>query len=232
MFKYEMHLHSSACSACAFSDAREYIDAALETGYAGMVFTNHFYHGNTKVFRGLPWKDYVGVFRDDYLQAKEYGEQKGVDVLFGIEEVYEPGSGKEILIYGITPEDLMDCPDFLNYSVYEMADFIREKGGYVSCAHPFRIRNYIPDPISEPDPAFMDGVEIYNYANSEEDDRKAEAFAKKYHLPGLSGGDVHRASDFGHAGLAFYERIRTNEQLTEALKQGQYKLIREGTITD
>lgn len=231
MYKYEMHLHSSGCSACAFSDSREYVDAALENGYAGMVFTNHFYHGNTEVSRRLPWEEFVGAFRDDWLKAKEYGDQVGVDVLFGIEEVYEPGSGKEILIYGITPEDLISCPDFLHYNVYEMADFTRERGGYVVCAHPFRIRDYIPDPYTAPDPDFMDAVEIYNYANPEEDDRKAEVFARKNHLPGIGGGDVHKSCNFGHSGLAFYERIQTNQQLVEALKKKRYRIIREGQIT-
>ncbi len=230
MFKYEMHLHSSGCSACAFSDSTEYVDAALENGYAGMVFTNHFYHGNTAVSRHLSWKEFVETFRDDWLKAKEYGDRKGIDVLFGIEEVYEPGSGKEILIYGITPEDLIGCPEFLHYSVYEMAAFVRNKGGFVACAHPFRVRDYIPDPTIEPDPAFMDAVEVYNYANAEKDDVKAELFAEKHRLPGIAGGDVHKTCNFGHSGLAFYERIRTGEQLVQALKQGRYRMIQEGQI--
>ncbi|MDO4616556.1 MAG: PHP-associated domain-containing protein [Lachnospiraceae bacterium] len=230
MYKYEMHLHSSACSACAFSDARKYIDEAIETGYAGMVFTNHFYHGNTAVSRLLPWEDFVGAFRDDYLRAKEYGESKGIDVLFGIEEVYEEGSGKEILIYGLSPEDLLGCPDFLHFNVYEMSDFVRNNGGYVVCAHPFRRRDYIPDPDLVPDPSFMDAVEIYNFANSEEDDQKAVQFADIHQLPGISGGDVHTACNFGQAGLAFYERISDNSHLVQALKEGRYRMIRNGEI--
>lgn len=228
MFKYEMHLHSSACSACAFSDSIEYIGAALENGYSGMVFTNHFYHGNTEVSRRLSWEKFVGVFRDDYIRARDYGAEMGVDVLFGIEEVYE--EGKEILIYGISPEDLIACPDFQYMTVYEMSDFVRDKGGYVVCAHPFRRRDYIPDPDRAPDPAFMDAVEVYNYHNSEEDDRKAERFAARYNLPGIGGGDIHTTSRFGHSGLAFYERIRTNEQLVEALKKQRYRIIRDGQI--
>lgn len=228
MYKYEMHLHSSGCSACAFSDSRDYVDAALENGYSGMVFTNHFYHGNTEVSRRLPWKDFVGAFRDDWLKAKEYGDEKGIDVLFGIEEVYEPGSGKEILIYGITPEDLIRCPEFQYMNVYQMSAFVRNLGGYVVCAHPFRVRDYIPDPYTAPDPEFMDAVEIYNYFNSEEDNRKAVEFAELHRLPGISGGDIHRTCNFGHSGLAFYERIHTNEQLVDALKKGRYQLICNG----
>lgn len=228
MYKYEMHLHSSGCSACAFSDSIEYVDAAIANGYSGLVFTNHFYHGNTEVSRLLSWKEFVAAFCDDYLKAKEYGDQKGIDVLFGIEEVYEPG--KEILIYGISPEDLMECPSFRYMNVYEMSDFVREKGGYVVCAHPFRVRDYIPDPFKEPDPAFMDAVEIYNYFNSEEMDLMAEAFALEYHLPGIGGGDIHHAHNFGFSGLAFEERIHTNQELVAALKAGAYRIIKDGMI--
>lgn len=228
MYKYEMHLHSSACSACAFSDSIEYIGAALENGYSGMVFTNHFYHGNTEVSRLLPWREFVSVFRDDYLRAKEYGDRMGVDVLFGIEEVYEVG--KEILIYGISPEDLMECPEFRDMNVYEMSDFVRERGGYVVCAHPFRVRDYIPDPYKVPDPAFMDAVEIYNYHNEEEMDLMAEAFALENHLPGIGGGDIHHIRKFGFSGLAFDRRIHNNKELVDALKNESYKIIRNGVI--
>lgn len=227
-YKYEMHLHSAACSACAFSDSREYVDAALDRGFAGMVFTNHFYHGNTEVSRYKTWEEFVGAFRDDYLRAKEYGDRMGIDVLFGIEEVYE--AGKEILIYGIEPETLVECRDFLDRNVYEIADWVRKNQGYVVCAHPFRERDYIPDPYTPPDPAFMDAVEVYNYENSAEMNRKAEEYAKLHGLPGISGGDVHRAFKFGNSGLAFPKRIRTNRELVAALKAEDYKLIRNGEI--
>ena len=47
MYKYEMHLHSSLTSKCATSDSVEYVKRAVETGFAGMVLTNHFYRGNS-----------------------------------------------------------------------------------------------------------------------------------------------------------------------------------------
>lgn len=139
--------------------------------------------------------------------------------------MYEPG--KELLIYGINPEDILECPEFKYMNVYQMADYVRSRGGYVVCAHPFRERDYIPDPFTPPDPAWMDAVEIFNYFNSQEMDETAEAFAEMHGLPGVGGGDIHRTEAFGHSGLAFYERIRSNEDLVQALRAGRYEIIRE-----
>ena len=201
MFRYEIHLHSSGCSACGASTAKELVKAAKESGYAGVVFTNHFYHGNTAIPRELPWQAFVEAYRRDWLEAKEYGEQLDVDVLFGLEEVYEPG--KEVLIYGVAAELIGATPEFRDMDIRAMSEFVRRNGGFLACAHPFRARDYIPDPDREPEPALFDAVEAYNRGNSPEMDEKAVRYARKYHLPGISGGDVHHVDQMGYSGLAF-----------------------------
>lgn len=66
-----MHLHSAMTSRCAKSESVEYIARAKETGFAGMVFTNHFYRGNTAVGRDVPWSEFVEYYKCDRLLAKE-----------------------------------------------------------------------------------------------------------------------------------------------------------------
>ena len=51
MFKYEMHCHTNAISKCAISTPLEMVQAYYEAGFAGVVFTDHFIHGNTTVDR-------------------------------------------------------------------------------------------------------------------------------------------------------------------------------------
>ena len=53
-YKYEMHTHSKACSACASSSSEDIVRKAKECGYAGVFFTNHFYFGNSAIDRSLP----------------------------------------------------------------------------------------------------------------------------------------------------------------------------------
>ncbi len=230
MYLYEIHLHASSCSACASSTAEEMIDAAHSAGYAGVVFSNHFFHGNTAVSRDLPWRGFMEVYKQDYLAAKKYAEQYDMDVLFGIEEGL--GKGKEALIYGLTPETLIACDDFLTMDLAAMSKFVRESGGIFACAHPFRDRDYISDPDTPPDADQFDFIEIHNHFNKDGENQKAAAFAKAHGLPGISGGDIHSASNLGTTGLAFYERIRTEEQFAAALKAKRYLLNIEGKLVE
>lgn len=224
MFKFEIHLHTSGCSACGISTAEEMIDAAKDNGYSGVVFTNHFYHGNTCVDRNLPWEEFVGAFEEDYLRAKEYGEKKGIKVFFGIEEGYD--AGKEMLIYGLSPEILKNYPEFIMMGAKEKADFVHKNGGITVCAHPFRDRAYIPEPNKAPPTELFDGIECFNFFNKPEENEKAFDFAQKEGLIKTSGGDVHRSSDFGNAGIDFNVPIETYQDFLENLKKGNYKLIR------
>ena len=105
MFKYEMHLHTSGCSKCGISTVEEMALAAKEMGFQGIVVTDHFYRGNTCIDRNLPWEEFVAAYEKNWLDGKAFGESVGIDVIFGIEEVYHKDM-KEVLIYGITPDEL------------------------------------------------------------------------------------------------------------------------------
>lgn len=223
MYKYEMHLHSCGTSACGVSEAVEYIEAAKQSGYAGMVFTNHFYRGNTAVSRDIPWRDFVWTYRDEYLRAREVGEREGIDVLFGLEEGY--GGGKECLIYGISPEAVALEKSFPRLPIAELSQFVRENGGFIAAAHPFRQRVYISNPNEKPDLRFFDAIEVYNRGNSLEDNLTAEAFALETGVPVISGGDVHSTSGFGTSGIAFEKRVRDGKELVALLKSGSYRLL-------
>lgn len=223
MYKYETHLHTQNCSACSFSTPKQMVDALKEQGYAGTIITNHFYHGNTAIDRGLPWREFVECYEKDYLEAKEYGEKVGVKVFFGIEEGV--GGGKEVIICGITPEALKNCEDFVNYTTEQMSSFVHENGGIIIAAHPFRKRSYISDPDTEPNPAFFDAIEGFNLGNAEEENTKGLEFAKNCGLPSTSGGDVHVAEHVGRSGIVFDYPIETDKQLVEGIKSGNFKLI-------
>lgn len=223
MYKFEIHLHTNACSACGVSSAEEMIDAAIEKGYSGVVFTNHFYHGNTCIDRNLPWEEFVGAYEKDYLRAKEYGEKKGIKVFFGVEEGYD--AGKEMLIYGLSTDTFKNCPEFIMMGANEKADFVHKNGGLTVCAHPFRDRAYIPEPDKEPPIHLFDGIECFNFYNKPEENEKAFLFAEKTGLIKTSGGDVHNKSGFGNAGIDFNVPINTYEDFIENLKGRNYKLI-------
>jgi len=228
MYRYEMHLHTCGCSACGASTAREMVDAAKERGFAGIVFTNHFFRGNSCVDRNQPWKDFVAAYEKDWQDVREYAAQVDIDVLFGVEECYR--AGREVLIYGVEPSVIAAEERFPTFTREELADFVRENGGFIAVAHPFRIKSYIPDPdVVEPSECF-DAVEIYNAGNPADRNIKAWKYCKTSGLLPISGGDVHSGKNIGKAGLAFSERIRDSRALVEHLKDGDYKLIVNGEI--
>ncbi|MBO5321345.1 MAG: PHP domain-containing protein [Clostridia bacterium] len=223
MYKFEIHLHTNNCSACAKSSPREYIDAALEHEYSGIVVTNHFYHGNTRVDRNLPWRDFVNAYIEDYLEFKELGDKYGITVFFGIEEGF--AAGKEMLVYGLDPQCLLDHPEFLLMTLKEKYEFIHECGGICVCAHPFRDRSYIPDPNTPPNPKCFDAIECFNLSNTIEANEKAFVYSFNNKKVMLSGSDVHHAKAFGNAGIAFDTPVTDYPTFLEKVKKGDFKLI-------
>lgn len=223
MYKFEIHLHTNNCSDCSVSSPEEMLLAAKEHGYSGIVITNHFFHGNTAIDRSLSWEDFVGAYKEDYLQAKAVGGKLGITVFFGLEEVYEPG--KEMLIYGIEPEVFQKHPEFNTMSIKEKINFIHRNRGICVCAHPFRKRPYIPNPDREPDQKLFDGVEGFNLANPPEENEKAMVYAINHNKIILSGSDTHNAQNFGNAGIAFEKPIKNYSDFIKRIKKGKFRLI-------
>lgn len=226
MFRYETHLHTSACSDCSRNTAKEMVHAAKNAGLSGIIITNHFFHGNTAVDRRLPWEKFVGAYRDDYLTAKEEGAKIGIDVFFGIEEVF--ASGKEALIYGLSPQVVISAPQMRDMTLPELCDFVHKNGGLLYHAHPFRCRDYIAHPFSTPDMRYFDGIEVFNQNNSSLSNKMARDFAVKYNLSVISGGDSHTVDDLGKAGISFEKRISSPDELVKMLREKNYKLICNG----
>ena len=231
MYKYELHLHTSECSKCGVSSAREMVLAAKEKGYKGIVITDHFYRGNTRIDRKLPWDEFVGAYELNWLQSKALGDELGIDVIFGIEDVYNRDAAKEILIYGITPDELKAETDFKHYTLEQIFEFVDSHGGFLSHAHPFRDREYIKNADAEPNPNALHGVEVFNVSDPEERNNMAAKFAEKHGLLPLSGGDVHASSSrLGTSGIAVDQPIHDTKELARVLRSGNYKLIINGEI--
>ncbi len=201
----------------------ELIKSLYEGGYSGCVITNHFIHGNSGISRSLPWNEYVKQYKNDYLECRKYAEKYGIDVIFGIEEGV--GEGLEILCYGVTPEMLYAHPELRQGDARLWHDVLNSHGALCIQAHPFRERDYIPVPKLLP-LEYIDGIEVYNYFNSEENDARAYEVYKNH--PGLiavSGADTHSPESVCFGGIETSERITNGKELVEILKSGNYTLI-------
>lgn len=225
-YKYEMHLHTSEASACAVSTGAEMARAHKEAGYAGIVVTNHAWGGNTCVDRSLPFKEWVRLYADGYYKAKEEGDKIGLDVFFGWEAGYE---GTEFLIYGLTPEWLMEHEELWDADIPNQYRIVHEGGGIVMHAHPYREEWYIPEIRLFPE--YVDGVEIVNATHSchlskshydPEFDARAIEYAKKHNFITCAGSDVHSTTVFG-GGVILKDRVHSGKELADIIRnRGDY----------
>lgn len=222
MFRYELHQHTWPCSHCAKGDPAKTVYALKEAGFAGLVLTNHFFHGNTGIDRNLPWADFVRCYEEDYLAAKKAGDEIDFDVIFGIEE--HIGGHKEVLLYGITPEFLYAHPEISDGKLETVSNAAREFGALVFQAHPYRSRDYIDEPLKNLDISYLDGMETFNAANPEEENLLAEKYAEEHGLLQCAGSDAHREVQAVRFGINSPVRIRDSFELVKVLRSGEYTL--------
>lgn len=202
MYRYEMHMHTGESSKCGVTPGKEYIEIFKSRGYDGIFITDHFYHGNTRPERSLPWDEYVNAYCRGYEEAKAEGDKQNFKVFFGIEENFE---GDEYLIYGVDKEWLLAHPEIRNWTREEMYNLVHAHGGCVIQAHPFRDRNYITKIHLGLD--YCDGIEAVNTGNKPVEDYIALAYAKKFGLFTITGSDTHHKSRIGDSnGAIAYEK--------------------------
>ena len=230
MYLYETHCHSSDCSRCGRSTARELVRAYHTAGFAGLVLTDHFVTGNSAVDRSLPWEAQMRRYYDAYLEACEEATGLDFDVLFGIEHAY--GDGKEVLVYGIDLKFLLENPDLDRISLDAFVERVHAAGGVVVHAHPYRQRVYI-DLSVPPRLDVVDGIEVYNAGNLPKDgDLAALAHSRERAYLLTCGSDLHeaRSSKLGQAGVLLSRRVRSGSELVEALKKNVAGYLVKGLI--
>ena len=225
MYRYELHMHSKEGSACSGASIEEMLASYARLGYTGVAVTNHFFCGNTSADRSLPWAQFVDAYSRAYYEGQDAAQKLGLQLIFGVEEVYE--AGKEILCYGFEPDFLKDRP-FLKAAPLEVwSREVHSVGGFVAMAHPFRVRNYIPDPDKLPDLSLLDGVEVFNSGNKPEDNDKAKAYFADSHLVKIAGADAHGPLH-GIGGSVMLPEVATNSaELAQILKAGQVRVCTE-----
>jgi histidinol phosphatase-like PHP family hydrolase len=235
-YLYETHLHTNRGSACAHNTGVEMARAAKEAGYAGIIVTEHNWGGNTCVDRSLPWEKWVRQWIRGYEEARAYGETVGLDVFWGYEAGFwkTEADGAEFLIYGVTPQWLIEHPQIKEADVEQQYDMIHEAGGMVIQAHPFREESYIPK--IKLFPVDVDGVEGINATHSNHKssshndpmfDVRAVAYAREHNLPMTAGSDIHSTELYG-GGVAFRRRLTSIEDYCKAILTGEDYILTNG----
>ena len=220
MYLYETHLHTMEASACSMISGKEQARAYKKAGYSGIVVTDHFFNGNTSIPDNLPWEERVNLFYKGYESAKREGDKIGLSVFFAWESNYD---GTEFIVLGLGKDFLLDNPDYLSWSIKKQYENVKEAGGYIIHAHPFRIRSYIKEVRLFPE--YTDAVEVVNIGNgNKEFDNQALEYARKHNFPAIAGTDSHGYEE-KRTGIAFNYKIEDNIDLIEGIRSRDFKII-------
>jgi hypothetical protein len=217
-YLYETHLHTVRGSACGVSEGKDYVKKYRDSGFTGIIVTDHFYNGNTAVDRSLPWKKWVDKFFRGYEETRNEGEKIGLDVFVGWEETFK---GDDYLIYGLDKAWLLAHPEAAHWSRKEQFDAVHAAGGCVVQAHPFRAVDYIR--IIHLAPELVDAVEIANGCNAPEWDALASRYALRVGLPATAGSDIHNVKQFSDGnifGVYLDKKMETIQDYVAAVRNG------------
>ncbi len=215
-YRYETHLHTKEVSACGHTPAKDYIKFYMDRGYDGIIFTDHFFNGNSAVPRNLPWEERIDAFCRGYELAKEEGDRAGFSVFFGWEFNFE---GDEYLTYGLDKAWLKANPEIMQDTRQAYYKRVRDAGGLVVQAHPFRERGYLN--AVRLNPYFVDAVEYINIGNEPYMDELVPQYADAYHLPMTGGTDMHNI-EWGQtpSGIETEKKLSSIRDLVELVRSG------------
>ena len=215
-YLYETHLHTKEGSSCAISRGRSYIERYLELGYTGIIITDHFFRGNCRADRNLPWNKWVQEFCRGYEIAREEGERRNLDVFFGWEETVD---GNDYLVYGLDKEWLLEHPEAAGWTRKKQFNEVRRNGGCVVLAHPFRfVYSLKRFPGSS---EYVDAIEAAHSGNEPISDALAWAYANELKVPATAGSDIHYAGDIDQDtvfGVYLSKRMESINDFTDAIR--------------
>ena len=194
------HVHSSGISPCSRVTPEDIAKVALRDRLGAVVLTNHY----KTAYRKEPFALWRHSYAEEYRAAARAGEKLGVRVFFGAEVTLNDLPCADLLIYGITPEEVEDGEDLCALSLPALSALCRDRGWLLYQAHPFR-PNAVPA-----DPSYLFGVEINCHPNHAPNS-KAEvfAFAAEHHLALTCGSDYHGDSYKPHCGILIPDSIAT-----------------------
>jgi len=226
-FWYETHMHTLESSFCSVTEAKEHVRIYKKRGYTGIIITDHLSSKNflgSSFKRGRPftsWEDKVNYLMRGYEAAKEEGDKIGLDVFFGWEFF---AGGHEFLTYGLDREFLLKYKDLDKVPIEEYSKIVRDNGGYLAQAHPYRAKDGAQTPVNS---KLIDAVEIFNASRThkEPENVKAITFAKELNLPIQAGTDAHKPDLRLYSGVMLEKRAENIFDIINAIKERKIEPI-------
>lgn len=224
LYKYELHCHTSEGSRCASSTGAEMVDFYKKAGYTGLFITDHFLDGNTTVPKDLEWEERIDLYCKGYENAKKRGDEIGLNVFFGWEY------NGDFVTLGLDKEWLKAHKDLDKLTRLEYLELIRNNGGYLIHAHPFRMGPYARS--VNVTPMRVDALEVINAGNEDFQNLMADYTATQFGVTKVCGSDNHNAKTSKKlASLELGFKAESLEDLLSAIKENRHT-VKEYMVTD
>ena len=228
MYLYETHCHTKNSSACASNTPEQIVELYLANGYNGVFITDHFLNGNAVVsrddrFKNASYQEKIEAFCEGFNRVKEAAKNR-LQVFLVIEYSYK---GTDILVYGWNENQLKELENIMSMSMREFCVFCRESGVLAVQAHPFREDSYIDHIRLFPD---AEGVETFNSSRNNLCNKMGELYAKEYGKISVGGSDCHHVNQKLLSGMAFEEKICSEQDFIDALRRGLGTIIKKENI--
>ena len=228
IYLWETHLHTAEVSRCGTVPAEGMVAAYKRAGYHGLVVTDHFFNGHSWGNGSQPWQKKVDILIGGYQAARQAGDALGVAVLLGWEYAHE---GADYLTYGLDEQFLRDQSDLCDIPLEVYIARVREAGGLVAQAHPFREAWYMPPGVQKRWD-LVEAIEVFNGSHKLENrhwDDKALALARKHGCIEMAGSDAHDLTGVATAAMAFDEPFFDKEDFLSALRGRKGRVMRGQT---
>lgn len=205
--KLDLHVHTTAHSACSVMSPDEMMVAAKENGLDGICITEHNRIWSAEDARALSLKHGLPVFR-------------GMEITT---------TGGDILVFGLEEEPReMWTPGMLKAKVDAV-------GGVAIAAHPFRgfllfgfgaLQMDLKDALDNPTFSQVHGLEVCNSLVTDAENALARDVADAAGLLKIAGSDAHKPASVGTCVTEFQDIVENEHDLVRAILNCRYTIHR------
>jgi len=216
LYKIDTHVHTAEVSACGKIKAKDLVQMYRDSGYYGVIITDHYCSEYFHSLRAKNWEEKVDSYLTGYRNALGEGKKVGLKVFLGM-EIRFTENFNDYLVYGFDEDFLKNHRELYKLGLVKFKKLAEKEGLLVFQAHPFR-----PE-IIPADPRFLDGVEVYN-GNPRHNSRNhlAYSFASRNNLMMISGSDFHQVSELATGGIILPHAINTSKELVALMHEKRF----------
>lgn len=197
--KLDLHVHTRERSSCAHASEVEQIQAAIAAGLDAIFITDHW---------SLVPAEHLEELNNRYDPFRIFA---GIEV---------SADGEDLLVLGIQDHTLETQP----WSYPDLHAFVRQRGGFIVLAHPFRFHTTINLDLQS---CLPDAIEVYSSNTPLAAETDIRQVAKSLSIPLLSDSDAHTTDRLGTYYNILPDGAVEMQSIFRLLRQGDFSLYKK-----